>query len=193
MRPYRIVDDAFDEEDGYPRVVTIGTAGRSRAGGPGRRQPWTPRDSGTPVAPRRAEPSPMMSEPGMSRAQRFMIAGFIIVCVGMVLGMVMVRVWDEASRAVASLPPEGSESAARQPAGAPAPPAPAQPVEQPPAPAAGAITTEIRVLQPNYTVAPGDTLGIIAHKHGTSVDALASMNNLENRNSLRVGQKLIIP
>ncbi len=49
------------------------------------------------------------------------------------------------------------------------------------------------MLQPNYTVAPGDTLGIIARKNGTSVEALASINNLENRNSLGVGQKLIIP
>jgi LysM repeat protein len=56
-----------------------------------------------------------------------------------------------------------------------------------------AVTTEIRVLQPNYTVAPGDTLGSIARRNGTSVDALASINNLENRNSLRIGQKLIIP
>jgi LysM repeat protein len=121
-----------------------------------------------------------------------MIAGFIIICAGMVLGMTMVRVWDEASRAVAALPPEGSEAAARPPAAAPAPPQPA-PAEQPATPAPGAVTTEVRVLQPNYTVAPGDTLGIIARKHGTSVDALASINNLENRNSLSVGQKLIIP
>jgi NTE family protein len=30
-----------------------------------------------------------------------MIASFAIICVGMILGMAMVRVWDEASRAVA--------------------------------------------------------------------------------------------
>jgi nucleoid-associated protein YgaU len=134
----------------------------------------------------------MLDTPGISRMHRWMIAGFVIVCVGMVLGMVMVRVWDDASRAVAALPPEGSAQAPRQVA----PPAPApasEPVEQPAAPAAGAVTTEIRVLQPNYTVAPGDSLGIIARKHGTSVDALASINNLENRNSLSVGQKLIFP
>jgi LysM repeat protein len=91
------------------------------------------------------------------------------------------------------LPPEGSAQAPRQVAPpAPAPASePAGPTEQPAA--AGAVTTEIRVLQPNYTVAPGDSLGIIARKHGTSVDALASINNLENRNSLSVGQKLIIP
>ena len=134
----------------------------------------------------------MMTETSFSRTHRWMVAGFLIVCIGMVLGMTMVRVWDEASRAVAALPPEGAEAAARPSSVAPAPAQPA-PAEQPAASAPGAITTEIRVLQPNYTVAPGDTLGIIARKHGTSVDALASINNLENRNSLSVGQKLIIP
>jgi hypothetical protein len=198
MRPYRIVDEAIDDdEDEYPRVVSISGGSRSRgnglAGDPARR-PWTPRGGEPAAAPRRAAPSPMLSEPGLTtRTHRWMIAGFVIVCLGMVLGMVMVRVWDEASQAVAALPPEGSAPAARPAAPAPAPaevaeqPQPAQPA------AAGAVTTEIRVLQPNYTVAPGDSLGIIARKHGTSVDALASINNLENRNSLSVGQKLIIP
>jgi hypothetical protein len=199
MRSYRIVDEAFeDDEDERPRVISISGGSRSRgsglAGAPDRR-PWTPRGGEPTAAPRRAEPSPMLSEPGLTRTHRWMIAGFIIVCVGMVLGMLMVRVWDEASQAVAALPPEGSAQAARPAASAPGPAAPAVAAEQqaPSQPAAGAVTTEIRVLQPNYTVAPGDSLGIIARKHGTSVDALASINNLENRNSLSVGQKLIIP
>jgi hypothetical protein len=195
MRQYRIVDESFDEDEEYPRVVPIGAGSRARGGvlgGPSRHQPWTPRDGGAPAAPRRSEPPPMMTQSGFTRTHRWMVAGFLIVCIGMVLGMLMVRVWDEASRAVAALPPEGAEASARPPAAAPPPPQPA-PAEQPPASAPGAITTEIRVLQPNYTVAPGDSLGIIARKHGTSVDALASINNLENRNSLSVGQKLIIP
>jgi hypothetical protein len=134
-----------------------------------------------------------MTESSLSRTHRWMIAGFIIVCLGMVLGLTLVRVWDEASRAVAALPPEGAELTTRQPGAVPPPSQPPAPAEQPAAPSAGGISTDIRVLQPNYTVAPGDTLGIIARKHGTSVDALASINNLENRNSLSVGQKLIIP
>jgi hypothetical protein len=199
MRPYRIVDEAYDEDDAYPRVVSIGGGGRNRAtglAGAGVRRPWTPRAGDPPPPARRVSPPPMLEQPGFSRTHRWMIASFVIVCVGMVLGMVMVRVWDEASRAVAALPPEGSAEAARQaPTPAPAPTAPpAGSAEQSASPqAAGAVTTEIQVLQPNYTVAPGDSLGIIARKHGTSVDALASINNLENRNSLSVGQKLIIP
>ena len=125
-----------------------------------------------------------------------MIASFVIICVGMIVGMGLVRVWDEASRAVAALPPEGSAPGGRAAGVQPAPVAPVAappPADESAPPAGGAVTTEIRVLQPNYTVAPGDTLGIIARKHGTNVEALASINNLENRNSLSVGQKLIIP
>ena len=200
MRPYRLVDAALDEdEEEYPHVVPIGTGGRSRAtplGFTARRRAWMPRE--TVVSPPRAcaSQSPVAAHgSGMSRTHQLMIASFVIVCVGMILGMVLVRVWDEASRAVAALPPEGSASPSRTTASgpAPAPASPAEPVEPAPPPGSGAVTTEIRILQPNYTVAPGDTLGIIARRHGTTVEALASINNLENRNSLGVGQKLIIP
>ena len=131
---------------------------------------------------------------GLTPIQKWMIGGFLVICAGMVLGVVMVRVWDTASRTVAALPPEGSAAAVRSGASQSAAPQ-AAPTPAPPTapPGTGPITTEIQILQPNYTVAPGDTLGSIARRHGTSVDALASMNNLENRNSLSVGQKLIIP
>jgi len=133
-------------------------------------------------------------QPGLSPIQQWMIGGFLVICAGMILGMVMVRVWDTASRTVAALPPEGGAPATHKDGGQtgqPVPPvAPAAPTAPP---GTGPVTTEIQVLQPNYTVAPGDTLGSIARRHGTSVDALASINNLENRNSLSVGQKLIIP
>jgi LysM repeat protein len=122
-----------------------------------------------------------------------MIGTFVVVCLGMVLGMLLVRVWDEASRAVAELPPEGARVAARQVTPTAAPAVSGESASSSGGPGDGAITTEIRVLQPNYTVAPGDTLASIARRHGTSIEALASMNNLENRNSLSVGQKLIIP
>ncbi|MGE3272748.1 MAG: LysM peptidoglycan-binding domain-containing protein [Chloroflexota bacterium] len=207
MRPYRLSDETLDAEDeGYPTVVPIAAGGRNRTPGNGfgtHAEPWTPRTASTPAAgPRTAPPSPAL-ESSFSRTHRWMLAGFLVISIGMILGMVMVRVWDEASRAVASLPPEGANvsakpagESARPPASEPVPPQP-QPQAQVPAPpapeGAGAVTTEIRILQPNYTVAPGDTLGIIARRHGTSVEALASINNLENRNSLSIGQKLIIP
>lgn len=194
MRPYRIVDESYDDDE-YPRVVPIRPGGRGRSVGTldrPRPEPWIPRDVSLPTAPRRLD-GRVTSSSGSSRAFRWLLVGVLIVCVGMVLGIVLVRLWDEASRAVAALPPETSAGSSRhEPAPTPVPtavptPAPAEAAER------GAVTTEIRVLQPNYTVAPGDTLGIIARRHGTSVEALASINNLENRNSLSVGQKLIIP
>jgi hypothetical protein len=200
MRPYRLMDETLDDEDdGQPSVVSLTAGGRPRlsSGGPSdRHEAWIPRGTATPAAPPR-EAVPLASiEPSFTRTHRWMLFGFLIVCAGMILGMVLVRVWDEASRAVAALPPEGAAVVAR-PAGQPAvpPPAPSvEPVEAAaPAGPGGAVTTEIRVLPPNYTVAPGETLGIIARRHGTTVEALASINNLENRNSLAVGQKLIIP
>jgi hypothetical protein len=198
MRPYGIVEEAPEEDEDYPQVVPLAGANRSRnalIGLGARPRPWTPRAAPAPPPAASAEPSPLTArQPGLTQTHRLMIACFAIICLGMILGMVMVRVWDDASRAVAALPPEGSAAPARKPGPPPAQPAiPEGTATEAAQDAVGAITTEIRVLQPNYTVAPGDTLGIIARKHGTSVDALASINNLENRNSLSVGQKLIIP
>lgn len=41
-----------------------------------------------------------------------------------------------------------------------------------------------------YTVKGGDTLFCIAKEYNTTVDALVKMNNIKNRNLIRVGQKL---
>src|SRR5581483_2853119 len=70
-------------------------------------------------------------------------------------------------------------------------------IAPPPAPEAvegpGGLAVSIRPVESNYTVAPGDTLERIAQRFGTTVEALVGMNNLRDRNSLRVGQQLIIP
>ena len=44
-----------------------------------------------------------------------------------------------------------------------------------------------------YTVKAGDTLTAIAIKHGTTVAAIASLNNITNINNISVGQVLSIP
>ncbi len=43
-----------------------------------------------------------------------------------------------------------------------------------------------------YTVVRGDTLSRIARRFGTTVDALASLNGIKNKNLIRVGQVLKI-
>jgi LasA protease len=44
-----------------------------------------------------------------------------------------------------------------------------------------------------YLVQPGDTLGIIANRYQTTVEAILAINNLSNPNVLEVGQELFIP
>jgi LysM repeat protein len=44
-----------------------------------------------------------------------------------------------------------------------------------------------------YVVLPGDTLGRIASRYHTSVQALASMNNIENPEVIYAGQRLFLP
>lgn len=43
-----------------------------------------------------------------------------------------------------------------------------------------------------YTVVPGDTLGAIARRFGTTVNAIAQLNGIVNPNLIRVGQVLLI-
>jgi LysM repeat protein len=45
----------------------------------------------------------------------------------------------------------------------------------------------------SYTVQQGDTLGAIARRFGTTVQAIVSANALANADSIRVGQKLTLP
>lgn len=44
-----------------------------------------------------------------------------------------------------------------------------------------------------YTVKKGDTLSHIAKRHGTTVNRLASLNNIKNVNKIYVGQKIKLP
>ena len=196
MRPYPVVEDDAEEHAADARVIPISSAPRAQPQTTDdhhpRRLPWTPRDDvPLPVAPTiQAAPPPPPRAPAVDRTQQLMLIAFVMVCATMIVGMVGWRLWSEGARASSS-----SEPVSTVPAEERVPPAPAEDQEGPatPAPGAGAITTEIRVLQPEYTVAPGDTLASIARRHGTTIEALASINKLENRNSLSVGQRLIIP
>lgn len=43
-----------------------------------------------------------------------------------------------------------------------------------------------------YTIKPGDTLGAIASLHKVTIGAIVANNNLTDRDSIRVGQQLVI-
>jgi LysM repeat protein len=45
----------------------------------------------------------------------------------------------------------------------------------------------------DYIVRKGDSLGVIASRHGTTILKLTQLNNLKDANSIRIGQKLKIP
>jgi LysM repeat protein len=63
-----------------------------------------------------------------------------------------------------------------------------------PEPSSRGIRSTITTIEPNYTVAAGDTLSAIAQRYNTTVDAIVGINNLPSRSiTLRVGQRLILP
>jgi LysM repeat protein len=62
-----------------------------------------------------------------------------------------------------------------------------------PAPGQRQIHASVTVIQPNYTVAAGDTLVKIADKFNTTADRIQAFNNLSDPRALRVGTKLVIP
>jgi LysM repeat protein len=55
------------------------------------------------------------------------------------------------------------------------------------------IHASVKVLQPDYTIAPGDTLVKIAQRYDTSVERIQAFNNLSDPRALRIGTQLIIP
>jgi LysM repeat protein len=55
------------------------------------------------------------------------------------------------------------------------------------------IQATAKVLQPDYTIASGDTLVKIAQRFNTSVERIQAFNNLSDPRVLRIGAQLIIP
>ena len=60
---------------------------------------------------------------------------------------------------------------------------------------AAALGTSAAIAAPAqaYTVRPGDTVGALAVRHGTSAAAIVAENRLDSRATIRVGQTLTIP
>jgi LysM repeat protein len=96
--------------------------------------------------------------------------------------------------AFAEPPPAPAAKPPAAPAPAPTPPPVAKP---PPAPAPAPAPVRPPAAQPaqqTYTVQPGDTLGAIASKNGTTVDAIMQANpQISDPNSIDVGQKVKLP
>jgi LysM repeat protein len=118
----------------------------------------------------------------------YILKAVVFLLVAAVVGYLLVqlvqlgRQSQPASTAVPALAPQAPQPVANETA----PPSSARSGE-------GSLKTTSRVVEPSYTVVSGDTLGRIAARFGTTVDALQSINNLPDRNSLSVGQKLVIP
>lgn len=56
----------------------------------------------------------------------------------------------------------------------------------------GTTGTSSAVQGTAHTVAAGDTLGKIAARYGTTVDTLAAINGIKNKNLIRVGQVIYL-
>jgi LysM repeat protein len=97
----------------------------------------------------------------------------------------------------------GSAAPTETPASPPAQPQivgdPAVDVSAPPASRAeqpsnrGSIRFTVQPIEPSYVVVAGDSLSSIAQRFNTTVDALQAINNLPDRSTLSVGQRLVIP
>ena len=55
------------------------------------------------------------------------------------------------------------------------------------------IQSNVKVLEPNYTIAAGDTLVQIAQRFNTTVDRVQAFNNLADPRALRIGARLVVP
>lgn len=75
------------------------------------------------------------------------------------------------------------------------PPPPAKPVYPAQEPEAAPVATPVQSGTVTYTVKRGDTLSLIAYKHGVRTRDLAACNNLSGKamNRIRIGQVLNIP
>jgi LysM repeat protein len=98
--------------------------------------------------------------------------------------------------AVPTLTPRPSPTATATPAPSVASPSPSpSPSPTPEATAAptAAPTRTPAPAQQTYVVSEGDTLALIAQQFGTTVEALQSVNGIDDPNQINIGQVLVIP
>ena len=117
----------------------------------------------------------------------------------LVLGYVLlqlVSIGGERATPVPTAPPAAtpaSTAVAGSTAGAVQAETTAAPTPAPSATPSNGVSSHVQVLEPNYTVVAGDTLGKIAARSGNTVEALQGLNKLDDPRKLSVGQKLIVP
>lgn len=151
-------------------------------------------DNGKGDAPRSTSGPPRRPRPSEVAPARFALVIGALLLASVALALVMLSTASGGSRspqgatpAPDSVQPQAASSpAVSSGASAPAP----VPTTRPSEPALRATVT---VLEPNYTVQPGDTLGQIARNSGTTVEALRALNRLEDGAVLRIGLRLIVP
>ena len=196
-------DDDYDSRDRPPERVIPIRGGRRREQVRRATQAESDGEAGS-SAPRRG-PAPSRRDGGNNAIQQaaLTIGAFVVAVV--VLGYVLSQVLATGGERVAPAPTPAAtrtdlaaadlpgENPGAEDAGAAVAEQSAPDEEPSAADEPKPIEFESRVLEPNYTVEPGDTLGTIAEQSGNTIDALVGLNNLPDRDGLSVGQSLIVP
>jgi LysM repeat protein len=192
-------DDEYPEDAPPERVIPISAR---------RREPVRPAAAGSydeeereprPRRPRRAPTRRARRESGIIERHALSIAAaaIAVLVLGYVLSQLLAaggqRATPTPAPTAASTPNRSGAAAASDGEEVAAKAAPSAEVTTPEPLSTPQIVRTVTVLEPNYTVKSGDTLGKIAERSGNTVDSLQALNKLEDRGKLDVGQKLIVP
>jgi hypothetical protein len=120
------------------------------------------------------------------------IAGLSVLVALLAVGFGVVQVLTRPDTSQALLPVTALEQSPMMTAASVAN-VPATVAFSPATPAVREIQAAARVIEPNYTVEAGDTLGRIAARYNTSVERIQAFNNIADARALRIGARLVIP
>lgn len=188
-----------DADDSYEStVVPFNRRGRGGNGYEGEPPRAAPRRTGQREAdgpteerrPRRQRRRSFEQPPWLWQA----VSG-VAVAVVILVALVMARMQPgPTATATPTQPPVAANLSPQAPASAPLAEtaSPAQPAAALAAPPRD-VQTSVKVLEANYTVVAGDTLGAIAARFNTTTARIQAFNNLPDPRMLSIDQKLIIP
>ncbi|CAN5740526.1 hypothetical protein BH24CHL6_BH24CHL6_10060 [soil metagenome] len=135
-------------------------------------------------------------------ATAWLVGRLAIVFVAGVAGLVVVLVIAQLNGPFANPPQAGTVVASGSPAPTPAVgitplPAPstsAQGTRRPPSQTSAAAASPGPEATPTvHIVAPGDTIREIARRYGVAAQEIVALNQLQDRNLIMVGERLLIP